>query len=440
MSCRSEGACTPRESLFGSSARGIGGGVAICCLLLLGVLGCGDGSQDTSSGLIWSDFYSGPPPSTSSAEGEDAAACDGWFYVVGQSADSYILRAYDSVDGSLQWQDTQRFEANVSARSVVCDEGRLYTLGFTYAPLNTAFVRAYDSTSGARLWDLIVEEGEWTEGVDMAVDSGEVFLLTKSGDEDGANTIVDVWALHGASGSVLWQSHDDGADVASVHAKLTVSDEQICTVRDGGNAPLLRCLERKSGDLAWYAPDVGQPGVVVRPQPAARNDFAAFGRGEGLSGFVAAYDPRDGELRWKRDDFNAITDVHLYEGRVIVTGVDFDVSSDPDDHHEVRYFRVTGLDRRGRTDWEDHHVNEGVRTSMISDGRLFVAGEEGQARIYDPGHGRLIAEQTPEALPRSRGTWDMAADGDRFVIVGSTHRDGPSLHLDFAVRAYELSR
>jgi len=434
------GAWTPRASLFASSACRIGGGVAVSCLLLLGVAGCGDGSQTVSSTLVWRDIYSGPPPSTSSAVGEDGAACDGRFFVVGENHDNFVLRAYDRVDGALQWQDTQPFDATVNARSVACEDGRVFAVGFAYAPVNTAFLRAYDSSSGVLLWEFVVDEGEWNQGLDLAVDTGEVFLLTKSGDEDGTNTIIDVWALNGSTGSVRWQTHDDGADEASVYSNLTISEEQVCTVRDGGSSPLLRCLNRTTGDLVWYASDVGQPGVAVSPQPAARNDFAAFGRGQGLYGVVAAYDPRDGELRWKREDFNAITNVHLFGSRVLVTGVDFDVSSDPDDHWEIRHFRVTGLDRRGRTDWEDRHTDEGVRTSVISGGRLFVAGEEGQARIYDAESGRLIAEQAPEALPRTHWTWDLAAEGDHFVMVGATHREDPGRHLDFAVRAYELSR
>jgi hypothetical protein len=429
-----------RNSRASSRPRRLVRRIAVSSLLLLAVSGCGDSSQPASSALIWRDIYSGPPPSTSSSSAQDVAACDRQFFVAGESTFSSILRAYDSADGTLRWQDTQSFDDSVTARGVACEGGRVYALWDTSAADNTAFLRAYDGDSGALLWELEVDEGWWNAGVNLAADEGGVFLLTRSGDEEGLTTAMDAWSLDGSTGTVRWQSHDIGVAEYSLYAELTISDEQVCTIRYAGSEPLLRCLDRMSGDLVWYADDVGEPGVLVSAQPQARTDFVAFGRGEGLSGVVAAYDPRDGELLWKREDFDAITNVHLYDGRVLVTAIDFVVPPDPDEPGETRYFRVTGLDRRGRTDWEDIHVDEGVRTSAVSDGKLFVAGEEGQTRIYDAGSGRLIAYQSPDTVPRTRGTWDIAAEGDRFALVGSTHREDPGHHVNFAARGFELSR
>ncbi len=358
-------------------------------------------SHDTSDGRrLWSDVFD-HSGGTDIAIGVTSAG--GRLFAVGGAnldADSSqipLIRVYDRSSGQTLWEQEVTDGQGVFDSSVV-SRGTLIAVGG-----NTEWlVYAYDAASGTPLWQHRSGLDGGNRAIDVAHADGRAFVVGRETLSNGFSTWL-VRAYDTDSGAVLWE--DRPADELFGQAQsVAVEGDIVLAVGSIGRSmdtwPFvdtdwrLRAYHAQTGELLWQ--DEPNKGGFFFPEGASEvvvRDNRAFVAGTGGVGcglrpedphncdfIVRAYRLETGRLLWEdqRDDgpFDVATAISLDDDGVVVAGFGgsaCDITATSNCDMLLRAYKPAGgvrwQDRVRRPATDD--VAQGV---AAGNGRVFLSG------------------------------------------------------------------
>jgi outer membrane protein assembly factor BamB len=367
--------------------------------------------------------------------------------------DVWVVRAYDTRDGALRWQDQLPAGGNSGTppRAVALAGQRAFVAGTAFGTTAGVLVRAYDLGTGALTWEHRSDDGRVDEdALAVAAHGALVFVAGHAGEEG----FVRAYAAN--TGDLVWEDRFGGECCGLVSA-LAVHDSRLFaagTVRKG--APtfdldfVLRAYDTSTGRLLWQDVADVSGGEDFWVSVAAEGDQVVAG-GSGTDfdlnsnvSVVRAYDASTGTLAWERTAVGVeARAVALRGNRVFVA------ESGPNEEGGlafiVRSYDAVG----GALIWRDVFSGEGGIAQPIAlevaGGRVLACGyaltgepafePDFIVRAYESGTGALVWQDRPH---HDGGDFAaaVAAAGGRVVAVGTV---GDAVgEQDILVRAYEL--
>jgi hypothetical protein len=378
---------------------------------------------------------------------------------------TFYVRATNALDGTLQWDDRVEFSGGpFRATDVAVGGPRAFVVGQGDAATGDyEVVRAYDSRTGALLWD-----DEWSVlgniGFPPSVTtSGDrVFVASSRPALSGLGRNMLVKAYDAGTGTLLWEDQfNRGGDDFTV--QIVDSGALVFVAGAASAAPFpvqtdfaVRALDAATGALVWqdfydFEGNVDQArGIVV-----SQNRVYAVGFGRHADGdddiVVRAYDANTGVPLWT-DTFDGAghsdfaTKIAVLGPRVFVAGWAADALGNTDflvRAHDADTGNLLWQDRSdgpGNFDWAMNLDGRGDRMYVVGrmgSGMGLVGSFDAVVRAYDAATGALAWEDrfgTP-------GTWDSAGGiviGERAAFVRGSIT--PTDNFDWSIRAYALDR
>jgi outer membrane protein assembly factor BamB len=243
------------------------------------------------------------------------------------------LAAYHTGSGEKEWERSSSSPSEIGA--LVVNRGRVFAGGTIAGPFpsHELFVAAFDPTTGEQLWADTVEHSPRAVFVDAIVAGrGRVFVVGTTIDFDLLAASAFIRAYNAETGARLW---DDSVDLtAQTIDYLTAAEVEgqlyLVAGRTGGLAPegasfVIRAYNPRTGRLVWQdtSPGGQHDGATVVAGDRARVFTGGTRIGQrGL--LVRAYDRHDGHVIWQDaffgGDLNFVTGMALHRGRLIVSG------------------------------------------------------------------------------------------------------------------------
>ena len=171
----------------------------------------------------------------------------------------FLVRAYNAKTGSLRWEDEfDEAGGTDSASAIILKGNRVFAAGgVTNAAGNTdILVRAYNAETGALLWeDQYDKAGGSDRTLDITVMGNRVFLAGRVTNAAGNNDYL-VRAYNSESGALLWEDQLDKAGGSDVAIGVTVKGNRVFVAGLGTNSAgnedfLVRAYNAKTGALLW---------------------------------------------------------------------------------------------------------------------------------------------------------------------------------------------
>lgn len=274
----------------------------------------------------------------------------------------WVVRAFDAATGSLLWADDRDDGQLDRATGLVAADGRLFVAGRIAADDGTAItvVRAYAAATGALLWEDFDDPGAFRLGESVvAASEGRVFV--------GSSRPPDsrVRAYDATSGARLWSSQFESGSVA----RLATATNRLFVSAPAGRTGEVRAYDADSGAVAWQIaiapPDRPDRGFIYDLALAASDDALYVGttRVTPESSDLAAYDAATGATLWSREDAGAAWGLTLDHGRLYAATA-------------LHGFALNAFDAAtGELRWRSSRTEPG-RTNAIAarDGIAFAAG------------------------------------------------------------------
>jgi len=361
-----------------------------------------------------------------------------------------LMRAYNVKTGTLEWQDQRPLASGIMTKVVIDDvANRVFGAGYAANGPGTDFlVRAYDASTGDRLWEDVVDKGRDDFVQDIAAGKEGVFVVGYGGNVDGSPIALLVRAYHKRTGDLLWedQVNDGGDDVAAWQVKT--EGGLVLVAGSMGHGPdqqlMLRAYDARSGRLAWDSRvPQASPGVLAVDADRVYVSGSAVGTAGGSAvAFLAAYDLHAGNLLWQEWSV-AASDV--IRG-LAVAGSQVFATSDGTSllrSHDVATGVLLWEDQTGSPNGaEDHAFGVDVGPDLV-----FVAGQrsvpfeysEFLVRAYDRTSGELVWEDSSHRSDSSFAS-GIAVKGPRVFAVGGTGMASPGIGTDFLIRAYAVGK
>lgn len=316
-------------------------------------------------------------------------------YAVGSLSDgdplgAFLVRAYDVPSGRLLWQNAWRGEqglVNWNPTGIAASPTHVVAIGYADNATRdglAAVVRAFDSLTGAILW----EDRVGATGVDIipwaiAVNQNRVFVAGSSAAVGiGADRDLFVRAYDAVSGDVAWETGRQGVSVTTIR----LDSGRLLIGGSAGSNTYLAAISTKNGAFFWQDA-TPMPGFVI--------DIAANG-------------PRIAAAIVGRES-------------------------------AVRVYDLT----TGNVKWEDRPtIPPGFRESFLTVGlnqnAVYVAGSVGQdfgigeflVRAYDASTGLLLWDDRSHPSTATTTAVDLAVNNNRLFVAGTTNSD-------LLIRAYD---
>ena len=344
-----------------------------------------------------------------------------------------LVRAYDTETGAMVWQDQAPLSAGYIT-GVALDEldDKVFCAG--YAPDSSGagdsgadfLVRAYDATTGNRLWEDFVNKGR-DDFVQAITAGGHGVYVVGYGGNVGPDPLdFLVRAYDKTSGSLLWEDQvDNGGD--DVAWKVATDGQMVFVAGSTSSSSLepwnliLRAYDALSGNLAWES---------VYPNALPSDVAVSNGRVYvGGMGFLVAYDSLTGCPIWSKTLTDTILDLAATESRIFAAGG-----------------LLRAYDETGAAVWEvPAGEGEAARAIDLIGDIVFLVGLKSQpyplessellVRAYSAESGSLLFEDLSHAS-QDAIAFDIAASGQQAFAVGSAgNLDG---NPDFLIRAYRM--
>lgn len=360
--------------------------------------------------------------------------------------------------GDLLWQD--QFDlagANDTSFTIVSAGGRVFAAGRgTNAVGDDDFlVRAYDSASGALLWQDQVDGGN-AEAVASTVVGKQVFAVGRLTNAAGDFDFL-VRAYDGATGALLWQDQFDLAGGDDEALALAVAGKQLFVGGSGANAAgdddfLVRAYDGVTGALVWQDQVNGGNAEVLAFTGGSGRAFAA-GRLKNAAGdfdFVArAYDSASGSLLWQDQldlaggDDKALA-LSLAKDRLFAAGSG---NNAPPPGGNVDFLVRAYNSATGALVWADQFDLAGGNDEALAlgvvVGKVIAAGRGRNAagnddflvRTYDRGTGAFLWQDQFDLAGGNDEALALAVKQGKVFTAGRvTNAAG---NFDFPVRAYD---
>ena len=205
--------------------------------------------DDVTGQIAWTDQFD-------AAGGDDVArtvAIHGSLvfaagYVTTGGQQHIAVRAYDLASGGLVWHD-QATETS-GAFSLVPGKGRVFVVGSTYSTSWDLFLRAYDESSGARLWTKRYDNaGAEQDGYAVASVSGIVAAVGTDTDVNGS-LVMMVRAYRADTGKFAWMSTYAAPGGEAQGLAAAAANGEVFAA-GYGDVPVVRALDARTGGLLW---------------------------------------------------------------------------------------------------------------------------------------------------------------------------------------------
>jgi hypothetical protein len=327
----------------------------------------------------------------------------------------WIVRAHDASSGALVWQD--QISGFSGAYTLSYEGGRLYAGGWTNTAENDhARVRAYDARTGARLWDRTTPGapgfgGTWTKV--LKAHGGRVFAAQPVLVGDPARSAPRVQAYDASSGALLW---DDVVDIGPQNwlDDLDVSGSRVTAVGYGGPRctrdstsdcdVLIRTYRTSHGGLLWER-QLDLTGIDDRAHLVTAGADAVFVQSSAgpltfLSGccefgqwVVHAFDGSSGRLRWQGlggEGESGVYNMVLDGGRLFIPGRAVDFQTGEWD------VIVRAYDARGRNGQVEFPLRRQVALTGTSGEASYTATFDGP--VTTAAHGLVPATEQAGAV------------------------------------------
>ena len=185
---------------------------------------------------------------------------------------TWLVQAYHTETGAVQWEERFGVGTNNRATSVAAHAGRVFVSGRAWPPgaaRTNWFVRAYDASSGHVLWDDHAPDSLGSSAFSIAVEGSRVIavgnLITRTTTRPFVNVDWRIRAYDAKTGALLWQDVVDkgGMFAPEIPLEVTILDGRAFVVGGGGVgcqsiviAPdncdfIVRAYELESGQLLW---------------------------------------------------------------------------------------------------------------------------------------------------------------------------------------------
>ena len=215
--------------------------------------------------LLWEDNYDREGDGWDSAWG--MTVHDNKVFSVGQTTSTaggsaFAVRAYNAKNGALLWEDNYDREGSIwdAAYRAVAKDNRLFVVGQAGATAggNSFVVRAYDTSNGALLWqDNYDREGDLEDrAFDVVVEGSKVFVVGQTETAAGGGALT-VRAYDASNGALLWQdNYDREGALADIAWEAAVKGGRLFVVGEsetaaGGGAYTIRAYKTSNGQLLW---------------------------------------------------------------------------------------------------------------------------------------------------------------------------------------------
>lgn len=365
-----------------------------------------------------------------------------------------LVRTYDAKSGGLLWAEafgTIGVDDEITAAAARGKRG--FVGGQTRAPgaiSESFFVRAYDTRTGATLWqDLKDLTGGVERVVGLAASGGSVYALVSV----GAGIEAEVLAYRANSGLRSWSDRGDFGGATVMPRAIAVSGRRLLVAAEVENAAgemdfLVRVYDAKTGSFLFQQRVDEAPGDEQATAVAARGRlvFAAGAiqvPGNKLDFSVRAYDRKTGLPLWDdtldggAGEDDTVLGLASAGKRVFAVGRLAGASDD---------FAVRAYDgKTGALLWSDRHDPNGgsdvAEAVSVAGSSVIVVGHSENAagdedflvRSYDAASGALRFEHRFDAAGGFDAAHAAAVKGKRLFVVGEG--ESAAGDADVAVRA-----
>ncbi len=235
-------------------------------LLLLGILISDYRAISDGHPLRWQDQFDlagGTDQARAIAISSHRAVAIGVGTTVNGGVD-LLVRAYDTATGTLQWRDQSPLASGIITSVVIDDFGhKVFGAGYAQGGEGTDFlIRAYDATTGNRLWEDISNKGrdDFVQGI--AASRLGVFVVGYGGNVGTSSLDFLVRAYAPRTGALLWEDQVDNAGNDDAAWKVVVEGSTVFVAGSSSKAGVnqqwfIRAYDAASGQLAWDSREAG---------------------------------------------------------------------------------------------------------------------------------------------------------------------------------------
>lgn len=411
----------------------------MCWLLCVLCLSVEAGAQDRLSWEVQQDSGGGD-----TARG--VALSGGSLVMVGNTTSGgsveFVIRALARDSGVETWRD--RVPACCGSLGVfVASHGQaVFAAGYVAGAAVSStdlFVRAYDTPTGALLWENIWDTGQDDLPQGIAASQSAVVVVGYGGDTPGHSLDFIVRAYDPLDGDILWENRLDRNDAEEAAWTVAIDRDRVfvagTTLTTTGRDLILRAYNLSSGSLIW---ERGRP--MTSPVQLEALGGRVFVAGSAANRpYLAAFEGRNGGLLW--EDAAAASgffrDIAGVSGRVVAVGT-------AGNGLLVRAYEPAS----GTILWQDRPAvapgfGESALTVALDRQLVYVAGHSGRdlsysevlVRAYRAGDGALLWDDRSHRS-NSSGARDMVLGQNDLFVTGSTSAPNPS--MDFLIRAYDI--
>jgi putative pyrroloquinoline-quinone binding quinoprotein len=222
-----------------------------------------------------------------------------------------LVRAYNGHTGTLTWSDSTPLVAGIITK-VLADQtsGIVFAVGYAAAtpaasaPGESDFItRAYEASTGNKLWEDVTDAGRDDYPQDLAVSPTSAFVVGYGGNTAGGPLDAITRVYNASTGDVRWthQVNKGGEDVAWLVSYagglVVVASTHAPTILDTWNMQLT-AYDELTGAVVWT---VEHPDRLPNTMALAGGNVVLSGFNSQGAGFTAAYDLATGASRWEND-------------------------------------------------------------------------------------------------------------------------------------------